>query len=273
MTLHAIAPAPETRSGLTTDLDLAMGQLGPQGIAEQWLLRECGDRHWAMLAAAMGQDRAEFADAQGRPVYAAFCATSLKLTAPPGPLLCARASLRSDIYGLGALQAGSVHELRVPSGLVARLEMISTFVSRDGSGSNRRILRNGPVRSADLPPATPVLVDLAARARAVARAARQETTHGPRLLEVTPSPALDFNAVGLLYFPSFSRLAEEAEWAAGLAGAPLVDRDVVYLGNIDIGESLALEAAEGGLTVRRGDGRAVARVRTRRAARVACALA
>ena len=60
-------------------LRLGMMHLSPNGLSEQWLLRHLGDRHWDLIAAAVGQEGIAFRDADGAQVYAAFCATSLDL--------------------------------------------------------------------------------------------------------------------------------------------------------------------------------------------------
>ncbi|MGO4853300.1 Pnap_2097 family protein [Phaeovulum sp. W22_SRMD_FR3] len=246
-----------------------MMQLGPDGLSEQWLLRDAGDRHWALIAEAMGQERAVFRDAEGRALYAAFCATSLVLARPDGPLLGHSAQITSALYEVSATQLGSVHLLQQAGGVLAELRMISTFVGHDASGSNHRILRRPPGRGLALPPAPAPLRALADQARQQARRARDAAGAPPGGVTVTPCPSLDFNAVGLLYFPTFSRLAEQAEWAASGVLAPLARRDVVYLGNLDRGETVRLRM--GGATpearccdVLRGGTRIIARVETRR---------
>lgn len=259
MTALALANLPQ-RTEARESLVVAMAHLSPFGLSEQWLLRDAGDRHWALIAQALGQTQAVFADADGRPVYAAFCATRLDLEQGP-PDLGHRIEITSTLYAVSATRIGSCHVVSGGGRVLARLNMISTFVSHDASGSNRRIVRNAPQSAADLPPAPDALVDLGDRARAVARGLRAQRLHMPALAQISPVPALDFNAVGLLYFPTFSRLAETAAPAAGA----LRTREVVYLGNIDPGESVSVHHACGGLEMCRGDGVTIAFVRTERA--------
>jgi probable biosynthetic protein (TIGR04098 family) len=71
-------------------------------------------------------------------------------------------------------------------------------------------------------------------ARGHSRALRQSAEFGPRIVSYTPVSALDFNAVGLLYFPTFSRIAEMARPTLG----PLCHRDVVYVSNLNPGETI-----------------------------------
>lgn len=273
MSVLAFAAPPASRGAeigrdltldLRLDLTLGMMTLGPDGLSEQWLLRLCGDQHWAMIARAMGQDSAVFADAEGRAIYAAFCATDLRLNRPATPLLGRAAGLHSALFGLGASQIGSRHVLTQAGEVLGQVLMISTFVGHDESGSNHRILRRQPRPMAALPPAPAELAELGQTARLQARALRDPVPSRVPLLQVTPCPALEFNAVGLLYFPAFSRLAEQAEWALHGVSAALRRREVIYLGNLNPGETLDLHPAGAGLDIARQDGKIIARLRSQR---------
>ena len=77
-------PAPLRAAGMLGRLTLGMPHLSPSGLAEGWALREGGDRHWAMLARAMGRAEGAFEDAAGRPLYAAFCVTELRMAPRDG---------------------------------------------------------------------------------------------------------------------------------------------------------------------------------------------
>ena len=232
---------------LTETLVCGMMQLSPTGLAEQWLLRDCGDRHWRLIAQALGQTRAVFADASGRAIYAAFCTTALELF-PSAPLLGETVEVRSTLAAVSAARIGSEHVITAQGVPVARLRMISAFVAQDGSGSNKQLVRSLPAAVMSLPPAAETLMALDRRARAVRHDLRAQGSDGAVLARLTPVPALDFNAVGLLYFPSFSRLAETARPAAG----PLCRRDVVYCGNLDPGETVEIRETGPALTLSAG---------------------
>ncbi|WP_424934607.1 Pnap_2097 family protein [Amaricoccus macauensis] len=265
MVLHAY-PTEQRAHVLRDRVRLSMGQLAPIGFSEQWLLKDAGDRHWALIAGALGQERSVFRDGTGRPVYAAFCATWLELSRPGLTLLGEDAEILSTLSSPGGSCLASVHVVSVRGEVRARLTMISTFVSHDDSGSNRRVCRNGLMdeRLPALPVSGPDVMALHQRARSVLRTQRGRQIAGPVALRVTPVPGLDFNAVGLLYFPTFSRLAETASWQADPQIGPLAAREVVYLGNIDQGEEIAVfvDGAEQYLV--RGDGRVLGYCRTNR---------
>ena len=246
--------APQTAQ----EIPLGMMQLGPAGLSEQWVLRAGGDRHWTLIAQAMGQERAVFHDAQGREIYAAFCATALTLTPHAPTLLGQRALLTSALFEAGPCQLGSTHQLTLNGQILAELVMISTFVGHDDSRSNHRITRRQPRAMPPLPAPPPALAFLALEARRQARQTRDMKANGDADLRLTPCPSLDFNAVGLLYFPSFSALAERAEWIATGETTPLLQRDMFYFGNLEAGESVDLCRRGENISLRRTDGRMIA---------------
>src|SRR5215470_5314409 len=63
---------------LTHTVVLGMPHLCLNGLSETWLLKECGHRHWFLLADAAGLAVPDFRDEAGEPIYAAFLAISLR---------------------------------------------------------------------------------------------------------------------------------------------------------------------------------------------------
>lgn len=225
--LNRVDPGP-TRS---EQLTLGMAQLSPFGMSEQWLLRDCGDRHWGLIAEATGGSMA-FRDPEGRPVYAAFCATFVSYGG--APTLGASAHVRSALYQVAAGRIGSEHVITGAAGHIACVRMITCFLRHDRTGSNKRLLRSGVTGLRDLPNAPETLIELDTSARQTARAARMAPITPP-VFEYTPVPELDFNAVGLLYFPVFTKVAQMAAPAA--TAKP---RHVTYLGNVDTDEPISV---------------------------------
>ncbi|MBF9033254.1 hypothetical protein HKCCE2091_03300 [Rhodobacterales bacterium HKCCE2091] len=258
MTVHAFRPGSDT--GLSCRVTLGMAELSPFGLSEQWLLRACGDRHWRMIARHAGLPGIDFRDAGGRPVYAAFCASSLRMTRPARPLLAREIGLRSALFQVGPNRIGSVHRVTAAEGVLAELSMISCFLRHDADGSNRGLMRGALPGLGPLPDPPPGLTALAGRAREAARAVRGQRfgEAGPPILSCTPVPSLDFNAVGLLYFPTYSRIAETARPAVG----HLDRREVVYLGNLDPGERVEVFESGAALVLRTPEGRPLAAVTT-----------
>lgn len=261
--INTILPVTNKRISASRTLRLGMSELCPTGLSEQWLLRFCGDIHWSLIAKAMGQNKAIFTDAYGRDVYAAFCATSLSF-APMTDLLAKSVRISSTLYQVNNHQIGSIHKIELAGDEIAKLSMISTFVSHEERKTNRRIVRNRDMPKIHLEEAPNELADIAENARSIAKHGTNPLDRDKVILQVTPCPALDFNAVGLLYFPTFSKLAELAEWKQCRALGQIKHRDVVYLGNLDIAGSLEIIACGNHTSIIREDGCVIAHILTDR---------
>jgi probable biosynthetic protein (TIGR04099 family) len=228
----------EARSAIEDRATLGMAEMGVAGLSENWLLKRLGDIHWRLIAQAMGQTRAVFADAAGRPVYAAFCGLDLRIDRPHRPRLGDALTIRSRIDAVSPARLASRHALFAADEPVGAATLISTFVAHGTPGRNRSVARATPLRT-PLVPAAPAVEaratqDALAALAAAAPAAGVEHT-------LTPCPAQDFNAAGLLYFASFPALADRAEWALNRAApGPLTRRTVVFLGNVETGEPVTV---------------------------------
>lgn len=217
---------------------LGMAQLSVVGLSEDWWLKHLGDVHWQMIATAMGQDDPLFRDVRGRLIYAAFCATEFEQPWPEGAALGGTLQVTSSLWQAGRSRLQSIHEVFSDTGLVARVRMVSTFVTHGAVGVNKSVARVSPAIIPVLPKAPDGFADQAAQHARRLRAGLQ-MRHPAAQGEVhQPVPDLDFNAVGLLYFPSFTRIATAAEAAALPVRGALRSRVMLYFGNVEMGESL-----------------------------------
>lgn len=250
---------------------LGMAEMGYNGLSEQWLVRRAGDLHWRLIARAMGQKDAVFTCSAGQPLYAAFCATSLHIRRPELPRLGVDLTLSAELCRIGQGRLVSIQKISVEGQQVGRIVMISTFVGRSEPGRNRSIVRRTP-RVQAMPPEAPSFVQRIARQAAmVARHAMREN-HGFVPVEgaqtILPCPSTDFNAAGLLYFPSFSALAERALFEAGETRVRILSaRHVVYLGNVEPGERISVTFSKRSrgtdIVLRGADGRPLSLMRVR----------
>ncbi|TPE51778.1 hypothetical protein FJM51_08320 [Amaricoccus solimangrovi] len=241
-----------------------MAEMGFAGLSEPWLMRRAGDLHWRLIARAMGQSEALFTCARGEPLYAAFCATRLTIERPGLPRLGGALSMSGRLHRVGRGRYGSVIELFAAGAPVGRVELVTAFVGRGPEGGNRTLVRRAPRVLAVPAGADPALDALARDAARGARAFRAAPDDGAGRWFL-PCPALDFNAAGLLYFPSFAALADRAAFEAGHRAGPVRRRAVCHLGNVEPGERLRVTRArrrQGWLDAIRGeDGRPLALLR------------
>lgn len=219
---------------------LGMAEMGYRGLSEQWLMRRAGDLHWRLIGQAMGQREAVFTCANGEPLYAAFCVTSLRIDNPALPSLGDMLHLATRLWRIGHNRLASIQTIRVKDQVIGRIRLVSTFVGRSKANSNRSIVRRMP-RVIALPPEAPA--DLAALAQRGSRLAapRHRLKIVGRTGSVLPCPATDFNAARLLYFPSFAALTERVDFATGGShDRVILARDVVYFGNMEPGEAMTV---------------------------------
>lgn len=259
-----------------------MPQLSSSGLSENWLLKECGHRHWLATAHRQGQSVPEFRDAQGRKVYAAFTLVHISHAQLERVDEHDAFNIITECHPAGRTQTYSQHGVQWQGQQVARVEMLSVFVLRTQAGNNRSIVRAVMA----LPTNSVAPSELAAAAEAfVQRGRARRAQAGTMQTEVhtsmfTPCPHNDFNGADLLYFSSFQSLVDRAEWAwmrstdTASRPAALREREMVFYGNLNMGDTIHTglhgEQLKHHSTICRGsDGAQIAEVYTRRQAALA----
>jgi probable biosynthetic protein (TIGR04099 family) len=229
-----------------------MPQLAHAGLSENWLLKECGHRHWEALAAAMGRELPDFVDDNGARAYAAFTAVRVSEAALNQVREHDAFDIATTLNPCGPARHFSVHHLRCGDAMLARVAMSSTFVRREQAGNNQSVVRarfaalNQPVA------ATPADASATVRLAKALRAGRWTDEIGiaqPQpceaiVAEFVPCPNNDFNGAEFLYFASFQAFVDRAEWGAlvhRFAMPPaLVRRDMFFHGNLNVGDTLGV---------------------------------
>jgi probable biosynthetic protein (TIGR04099 family) len=230
-------------------ITLGMPHLCMSGLSETWLLKECGHRHWSMLAVAAGLAAPDFREPAGHPIYAAFLSVSIRDAAFEVAREHARLTFTSRLARISRTRFSSVHRVTVAGASIGEIAMTSIFVRRDRGGGNHNIAR------IEVPQLRHIALDRAAAAEVAEvtslRTDRWRTHLGfarceGRIIDrrvVDPCPTQDFNGADFLYFASYQAFVDRAEWAFFRPPAPFPTtraRDIIYLGNIDPGERLVL---------------------------------
>lgn len=222
---------------------LGMPHLAKGALSEHWLAKECGHRHWYLLAEAAGLAVPEFRDQEGTPIYAAFSGVSIDAR---GFADCREhdvLAVASRLVRRSRTRFVSEHRLSVQGRPIGRVVMVSVFVKRTVPGENGSVVRT---EVDGMPP----VADEATRfpeeaALAALRPADAASMDGPGVV-IQPCPSLDFNGADFLYFASYIAFAERAEWALARDTADwlLVERRVAYFGNVDVGRDLLVTLAD-----------------------------
>ncbi|MDR3373807.1 MAG: hypothetical protein P4L98_08780 [Ancalomicrobiaceae bacterium] len=229
---------------------LGMPHLAATGLSEHWLLKELGHIHWLLIARAAGRDLPDFRDDKGDPVYAAFCALSIRDGDFGAVRENDRLTLHSRVDRLSRTQIASRHDLTVDGRGIGTVELISAFVRRDGGRASNHTIARYAV--AGLPRITPdgvgsKLAGVAAEHRAQRLAEYlgfAVDTPAVASFRFSPCPSTDFNGAGFLYFASFAAFADRAEWAHHRSRgrmATTVRRDIFFTGNLDPGEDILVQ--------------------------------
>jgi probable biosynthetic protein (TIGR04099 family) len=228
---------------------LGMPHLCLGGLSETWLLKECGHRHWFLLAHAANRAVPDFRDAAGDPVYAAFVAVTVRNARFDAAQEHDELIFEARLARISRTRFMSVHRLAVRGRPIGEVVMTSVFVHRTEPGLNRSIAR---VEVAGVPPVGSVgeFADYESTMAALRHGRWREhlglvRSDAPPLgrLVIDPCPAQDFNGADFLYFSSFQAFVDRAEWAFLRPVSPRATtrrRDIVYHGNIETGEHVAV---------------------------------
>lgn len=227
-----------------------MPQLAHTGLAENWLLKECGQRHWDALAAHSGRDFPEFFDDDGRRVYASFVAVQVDLNPRHEIRENETFQLHVALHRVGAVRHFSEQRIRRGEDEVGVVRMMSVFVTREHAGNNRSVVKarmSGVAGRADSVPA-----DVRSMAERAKRLRAGDASVLPMLTGVDacsadsaaflPCPNQDFNGADLLYFANFQAFTDRAEWQRHrFSHVPLLTaRQLYFHGNLDIGDTLTV---------------------------------
>lgn len=242
-------------------------QTDATGLSENWLFKHCGEMHWDYLCAAMGisgVNSKEMRDDAGNRLYPTFVAIKGRYATP----LCTvqmdqhfETTVKLNHFGRAFFYstiAFKNNEARFD------LEMLTTFVARNKSGLNdlhqslpsaNLVYNSEPLNS------PPPLLKLSRKLRHADLSeydflgyqfSLSERDPGLRI-SFEPSPYIDYNGAGLLYFAAYPTITDtlerqliarhqlagtERDWTTQTS---TIARDVFYYRNLDLGKKLVAE--------------------------------
>jgi probable biosynthetic protein (TIGR04098 family) len=247
-----------------SDTVIHLPQTDATGLSENWLFKHCGEMHWDYLCAAMGVSGVNsqaMRDDAGKRLYPTFVAIRGRYATP----LC---DVEMDQHFQTTVELthfgrAFFHSTITFANEATRfeLEMLTTFVARNKNGLNdlhqslpsaNLVYNSRPLNS------PPPLLKLS---QALRHGEVKEydllghhfglSEHEPGLqMSFEPSPYIDYNGAGLLYFAAYPTIADTIErrlignhhladptrdWAAQ---SSTIARDVFYYRNLDLGKSL-----------------------------------
>lgn len=247
-TAHLVLPINAPISPNTEVFEVGMPHLSLGGLSENWLLKECGHRHWIALATKLQLATTDFRDVDGNRLYAAF--TAVRVCDAQLARISEGDALRifTSIARCSRTQWVSSHAAVGDKGLIARVIMGSVFLRRNVMGSNRHVERAAVVGSQAWPSEALGGVELLESARLLRSGNWQyhfgfDRRDGVEIANFgfRPCPNSDFNGADFLYFASFQSIVDRAEWqwAKKRRSLPATKhREIFYYANIDVGDDL-----------------------------------
>jgi probable biosynthetic protein (TIGR04098 family) len=221
-----------------------MPHLGLSGLSENWLLRECGDRHWQAVCETVGVPSHQLCNRTGHRLYSSFIATEIS-----GDPLGAFGENDTLSFAIRVTRLSpyrffsSQHVVCASEGLECTVNMVTLFVKKETFEDNYSLSREAVAISR----APEFCITEPADAFA---AERLQLAH--RLLKDAPPaclpseyvydicPLTDFNAARFLYFAGYQTILDRAEWhllrRPGLEFGSTVHRRMYYFANINIGD-------------------------------------
>ncbi|WP_316179315.1 Pnap_2097 family protein [Bradyrhizobium sp. SZCCHNRI1009] len=252
---HSLQASPKYQDTPSTDsnqtLLVGMPQLSYGGLSENWLLKECGHRHWLALASLFGQPTPDFQDRHGHKLYAAFVACRV-VDAQLGTIHeNEKISLATSLDQISRSQHLSRHVIRHNDKAVAHVEMVSAFLRRTIPGRNSRIQRGYVVgEQSNLVTVGLSISDLPSTAHQLRLGKWEEylgfshaISDDLKRFSYLPCPHTDFNGAAFLYFASFQSIIDRAEWEWNHqpdAIAHTQRRDLFFYSNLDLGEKVTV---------------------------------
>ena len=247
-----------------SDTFIHLPQTDASGLSENWLFKHCGEMHWDYLCAAMGingVNSKEMRDDAGNRLYPTFLAIRGRYATP----LC---KVQMDQHFQTTVKLNNFGRAFFHSAIAFRneearfdLEMLTTFVARYRDGLNdlhqslpaaNVVYNSTPLNS------PPLLLKLSQKLRHAEITDYDFVGHhfssseDDLNLQISfePSPYIDYNGAGLLYFAAYPTIADTLErqliirhelmqgasdWAVRTS---TVARDVFYYRNLNLGPRL-----------------------------------
>ncbi len=247
-----------------SDTVIHLPQTDATGLSENWLFKHCGEMHWDHLCAAMGVSGVnshDMRDDAGNRLYPTFVAIRGRYATPLSVVQMDqhfKTTVELTHFGRAFFYSTITFANEKTR---FELDMLTTFVARNKNGLNdlhQSLPAAGLVyKSRPLDSRPPLLkLSQALRHREINEyqflgCQFSLSDDGPGLqMTFEPSPYIDYNGAGLLYFAAYTTMVDTFErrvigkhrladptrdWAVQ---SSTVARDVFYYRNLDLGKSL-----------------------------------
>ena len=230
-----------------TTIRLGMPELSMGGLSETWLLKTCGDIHWAILSSIFDEKSSSFRDVDGNRIYPAFRSVEISQASLFKAQEDDTILIQSHIEKISNTQIYSRHEISLEYDVIVVVEMISVFLARRVEHENKSVVRvklktdkKHSINTGDfsLFKKTQKINDI-------------KDTINPEYFDLGkndvftpntyfPCPNIHFNGAKFMYFAMFHTFVDQLEWE-NLNGRKIPQtnhRETYYYGNINLGDKI-----------------------------------
>jgi probable biosynthetic protein (TIGR04098 family) len=208
-------------------------QLDVHTLSEDWALARGLEETWQMLAQSLGKSPSNWLDTDGVRMYGAVVALSTWFDLVDTIREDDEISIETRIVSIRKPHALAVTEFKVGQKAKAETRLLTSFIKRQRSGSNKKFAKVRDMWQVD-DFEDQLIDDLLAQHNA----AKSESVVAQSFWDYEVNRIQDFNTADFLYFKNFVRIAKSAEWRQN-RGAPTrlnTTRRAFFFGNVEDGE-------------------------------------
>jgi len=241
------------------------------GLSENWLIKECGDRHWKAVCVELKISSEKIVDSKNSRLYASFLVVNIS----GSPLSHFGESDRLQ-FKLGLQRLSKYRffsEQSITTGTAkTQVQMVTIFIKKPVFDNNQLLEKGHPVKVLKYTNQ----IDEDSYGYELVRKwkkTREVVDH----LDINDGykyeicPLTDFNGARLLYFANYQAIMDRAEWKLGnqeeIKFSSTTKRSMYYFGNTNLSSSLDIfilnkkyrdNYVEFNTLMKRDDGKAIA---------------
>jgi len=228
--------AMQTRAEFTAGLP----QLDIYTLSEDWALATALESHWRILADCLGLPPSKWLDRSGARMYGAviYLATQFDLDDPLKEDDAFTAETR--FRAIRKPHALSTTRFMVNGKAIASVDMLTCFIKRQQSGSNKKFSKTRDIWTSDEfnDQAIEELLDQH-------HGLKDHCDKGEVTMTYEVNRIQDFNTADFLYFKNFVGIAKAAEWRHRRGGPVHLNatREAFFYGNVEDGQIISTKVS------------------------------
>ena len=226
-----------------------MPQLALNGLSENWVLRECGVRHWSALRKLLSTEGPEITDRRGRRLLPAFIACRVSCHDISAFHEGDSVNIATLLRPVSHMRYLSRTEITSDSGSM-EVQLLTSFLRHAKAGDNLSLTTGKPTvpeqpGTEDFQSTLPEVDDMLRSQKWDTYLEFPNSEAAQETFSYEPTPNTDFNGAGLLYFAQYQDIAERMEWRHHRNTEYLrhksLFRELFFYSNANVGDVLEVQ--------------------------------